>query len=211
MGDALEGFRVLDLSESVAGQFCCRMLADFGAEVTLVEPPQGSSLRAMPPFDPQPERSRLAAVLSSQSRQALDRARPSECRRLEQAAGARQIGRCDRGRPRHRPCCAGAGKPELRGRAGVRLRRRRSVRALARQRDDLSGAVRHDARQRLGRPRAALWRRPSRLLCRRRRRLHHDPERALCAQAHRPRPAGRDRCRDEHLVDGAAVVARICL
>ncbi len=54
MGDALEGFRVLDLSESVAGQFCCRMLADFGAEVTLVEPPQGSALRAMPPFDPQP-------------------------------------------------------------------------------------------------------------------------------------------------------------
>jgi crotonobetainyl-CoA:carnitine CoA-transferase CaiB-like acyl-CoA transferase len=54
MGDALEGLRVLDLSESVAGQFCCRMLADFGAEVTLVEPPQGSSLRSMPPFDPQP-------------------------------------------------------------------------------------------------------------------------------------------------------------
>src|SRR5258707_7223039 len=52
MGDALEGFRVLDLSESVAGQFCCRMLADFGAEVTLVEPPQGSGLREMPPFDP---------------------------------------------------------------------------------------------------------------------------------------------------------------
>src|SRR5579859_562358 len=54
MGDALEGFRVLDLSESVAGQFCCRMLADFGADVTLVEPPQGSVLRTMPPFDPQP-------------------------------------------------------------------------------------------------------------------------------------------------------------
>jgi crotonobetainyl-CoA:carnitine CoA-transferase CaiB-like acyl-CoA transferase len=54
MGDALEGIRVLDLSESVAGQFCCRMLADFGADVTLVEPPQGSSLRKMPPFDPQP-------------------------------------------------------------------------------------------------------------------------------------------------------------
>jgi crotonobetainyl-CoA:carnitine CoA-transferase CaiB-like acyl-CoA transferase len=54
MGDALGGFRVLDLSESVAGQFCCRMLADFGADVTLVEPPQGSSLRTMPPFDPKP-------------------------------------------------------------------------------------------------------------------------------------------------------------
>src|SRR5690349_7456780 len=28
------------------------MLADFGAHVTLVEPPAGSPLRTMPPFDP---------------------------------------------------------------------------------------------------------------------------------------------------------------
>ena len=53
MASALEGFRVLDLSESVAGQFCCRMLADFGAEVILIEPLQGSAIRAMGPFDPQ--------------------------------------------------------------------------------------------------------------------------------------------------------------
>ena len=52
MGNALSGFRVLDLSDSIAGQFCCRMLADFGAAVTLIEPPSGSPLRAMPPCDP---------------------------------------------------------------------------------------------------------------------------------------------------------------
>jgi crotonobetainyl-CoA:carnitine CoA-transferase CaiB-like acyl-CoA transferase len=52
MSGALSGLRVLDLSDSVAGQFCCRMMADFGAEVTLVEPPSGSPTRAMPPFDP---------------------------------------------------------------------------------------------------------------------------------------------------------------
>lgn len=49
---ALAGFTVLDLSESVAGQFCCRMMADFGADVTLVENPGGSSIRSTGPFDP---------------------------------------------------------------------------------------------------------------------------------------------------------------
>ena len=43
---------MLDLSESVAGQFCCRMFADQGAQVSLIEPPGGSAVRAMPPFDP---------------------------------------------------------------------------------------------------------------------------------------------------------------
>jgi crotonobetainyl-CoA:carnitine CoA-transferase CaiB-like acyl-CoA transferase len=47
---ALGAFRVFDLSESIAGQFCCRMLADYGAEVTLVEPPEGSITRRLPPF-----------------------------------------------------------------------------------------------------------------------------------------------------------------
>jgi crotonobetainyl-CoA:carnitine CoA-transferase CaiB-like acyl-CoA transferase len=52
MSGALRGIRVLDLSDSIAGQFCCRMMADFGAQVTLVEPPAGSPIRAMLPFDP---------------------------------------------------------------------------------------------------------------------------------------------------------------
>ncbi len=47
---ALGFIRVLDLSESIAGQFCCRMLADYGADVTLVEPPEGSATRRMGPF-----------------------------------------------------------------------------------------------------------------------------------------------------------------
>jgi crotonobetainyl-CoA:carnitine CoA-transferase CaiB-like acyl-CoA transferase len=49
---ALDGLRVLDMSDSVAGQFACRMMADFGAEVVLIEPPQGSPVRKLPPFDP---------------------------------------------------------------------------------------------------------------------------------------------------------------
>ena len=50
---ALKAFRVLDLSESAAGQFCGRMLADYGATVTLVEPPAGSGLRRQGPTDAQ--------------------------------------------------------------------------------------------------------------------------------------------------------------
>jgi crotonobetainyl-CoA:carnitine CoA-transferase CaiB-like acyl-CoA transferase len=52
MSSALAGITVLDASENIAGQFCGRMFADHGAEVTLIEPPQGSALRRIGPFDP---------------------------------------------------------------------------------------------------------------------------------------------------------------
>lgn len=52
MVSALHGLHVLDLSGSVAGQFCGRMLADYGADVTLVEPPVGTATRRAPPFHP---------------------------------------------------------------------------------------------------------------------------------------------------------------
>lgn len=47
MSKAHEGLRVLDLSETIGGQFCSRMLADFGAEVLLIEPPGGSKIRRL--------------------------------------------------------------------------------------------------------------------------------------------------------------------
>ncbi|MCL4767005.1 MAG: CoA transferase [Hyphomicrobiaceae bacterium] len=39
--------RVLELGSTVAGPFCARLLADFGAEVVKVEPPQGDVVRTM--------------------------------------------------------------------------------------------------------------------------------------------------------------------
>ncbi|MGK9170728.1 CoA transferase [Inquilinus limosus] len=59
MASALTGLSVVDLSESVGGQYCARLLADFGAEVVLVEPPDGSVLRRMPPFSEAGDRGSL--------------------------------------------------------------------------------------------------------------------------------------------------------
>lgn len=48
---ALTGFKVLELSEGVAGEYCGKLLADFGAEIIKIEKPgTGSPTRAMGPF-----------------------------------------------------------------------------------------------------------------------------------------------------------------
>jgi len=47
---ALERLRVLDLTDGIAGQYCGRLFADFGADVVLVEPPEGSATRRTLPL-----------------------------------------------------------------------------------------------------------------------------------------------------------------
>ncbi len=51
---ALRGLKVLDLSRVLAGPLCAQILADHGAEVIKVEPPEGDETRRLgPPFDEQ--------------------------------------------------------------------------------------------------------------------------------------------------------------
>ena len=66
---ALAGIRVLELAGGVAGEFCGRLLADFGADVIKLERPgRGSATRYLGPFAPRgedPERSGLFAWLNT--------------------------------------------------------------------------------------------------------------------------------------------------
>lgn len=67
----LLGLRVLDLSTRLSGAFCARQLADLGADVALLEAPEGHALRSEPPFlhdEPGVERSLLHAYANFNKR-----------------------------------------------------------------------------------------------------------------------------------------------
>lgn len=72
---ALGGVRVLELAEGVAGEYCGKLLADFGAEVVKIERPDGGSpTRGLGPFaagGSDPERSGLFAYLNTNKRSAV--------------------------------------------------------------------------------------------------------------------------------------------
>jgi crotonobetainyl-CoA:carnitine CoA-transferase CaiB-like acyl-CoA transferase len=51
----LQDFRIVDLTQALAGPFCTMLLADLGADVIKVEPPRGDLTRGMPPFPEDPQ------------------------------------------------------------------------------------------------------------------------------------------------------------
>ncbi len=50
MSRVLEGIRVLDVASYIAAPYCTMLLADHGAEVIRVEPPNGKVDRELGPF-----------------------------------------------------------------------------------------------------------------------------------------------------------------
>jgi crotonobetainyl-CoA:carnitine CoA-transferase CaiB-like acyl-CoA transferase len=86
---ALTGIRIVELAESVAGEYCGKLLADFGAEVIKIERPnRGSPTRAMAPIIGDgggPERSALFAYLNTNKRSVvLDVTSAAEIEKLHQ-------------------------------------------------------------------------------------------------------------------------------
>ena len=69
---ALDGIKVLDLTHYIAGPYCTKLLADFGADVVKVERPgSGDPARRMAPFfhdEPHPEKSLPFLYLNTNKR-----------------------------------------------------------------------------------------------------------------------------------------------
>ncbi|RPI41604.1 MAG: CoA transferase [Betaproteobacteria bacterium] len=68
---SLDDLKVLDLSQGIAGPLCAKILGDFGADVTKVEPLEGDKARRMAPFfgeEPHPEKSLVYLLVNLNKR-----------------------------------------------------------------------------------------------------------------------------------------------
>lgn len=81
---ALRGYRVLELAESVSGEYCGKLLADFGVEVIKVETPgAGSPVRGLGPFAADGSSGLFAYLNAGKRSVALDLANDAEREALE--------------------------------------------------------------------------------------------------------------------------------
>jgi len=87
---ALQGIRVLDFSAMIAGPYCARLLADSGADVIKVEPPEGDYMRSRAPM--RAGRSVYFGVLNAGKRSvALDLKRPDGAQLARELAAASDV------------------------------------------------------------------------------------------------------------------------
>jgi crotonobetainyl-CoA:carnitine CoA-transferase CaiB-like acyl-CoA transferase len=69
--NAMKGLRIVEWGDLIAAAYCTKLLAEFGAEVAKVEPPEGDSARRHGPFPndiPDPENSGLHVYLNGGKR-----------------------------------------------------------------------------------------------------------------------------------------------
>ena len=91
----LPGVRVLDVGQGISAPYCAKILAQMGAEVIKVEPPDGDEARRMGPFpgdSPHPERSGLfLAMNSNKYGVSLDLASPDGAEAFKRLASGADI------------------------------------------------------------------------------------------------------------------------
>ncbi|NBB70642.1 MAG: CoA transferase, partial [Alphaproteobacteria bacterium] len=74
---ALAGLRIIDLSRVLGGPYGTQILADHGAEVVKIEPPQGDEVRDWgPPFDEAGDAAYFRGINRNKRALGLDLARP---------------------------------------------------------------------------------------------------------------------------------------
>jgi crotonobetainyl-CoA:carnitine CoA-transferase CaiB-like acyl-CoA transferase len=71
VGGALDGLRVLDFTQMLAGPFCTQLLADQGAEVIKIEPLAGDNTRRVGPFHPDDKLRAFGGYFQSANRNKL--------------------------------------------------------------------------------------------------------------------------------------------
>ena len=196
---ALEGLRVLDVTQFVAGPFCAVMLADLGADVIKVESPAGESTRRM-----------VGAVgTESPAFNAVNRGKRSLVLNLKSIAGQRAFARMARSTDivveNYRPGvmrsfgldypALAAGNPRIDLRVDLRLRTDRPRSPERRLRSDRAGGLRHHVDDRGARRRAGESGSAG----------HRSRRRPVCADRHSRRAAvpssHRTRATDRHVVD----------
>jgi len=78
---ALDGVRIVDLTQMLAGPFCTMLLADQGAEVIKVEPLDGDHTRIIGPYHADDKLRAFGGYFASViSQQEVDRHRSSNAR-----------------------------------------------------------------------------------------------------------------------------------
>ena len=127
MTPPLGGLRVVDLSTWIGGAYCTKLLADGGAEVIKVEPPEGDPLRrwsASGAAIPSDTDGALFNFLSASKQSVVvDGDRPGDLARLQSLLATADAVVWSRGSPwRSTPCCArrdpsGASAPDRRRRS----------------------------------------------------------------------------------------------